>query len=122
MTCSLSRGNLFSPNDSTTWQKDGIYSLSVEENLGYTYGGEYGSDMLTLNYPGPGALGVDRQVLAGIIPKDFYVAAWGIAPKPTNLSGDNSTTFYQSLLSSLKKMGQVPSLSYGYTAGAYYRR
>ena len=121
-TCPSSRGGLFFPNSSTTWQEAGLYELDQELNLGYSGNGEFGFDSLTLGYPGSGAYTIDRHLLAGIAAKDFYIATWGIAPRPTNLTTIDSNNSYQSLLSSLKQNEQVPSLSYGYTAGAYYRR
>ena len=90
--------------------------------MGYSGNGEFGFDSLALGYPGSGAYTVNHQLLAGIAAKDFYVATWGIAPRPTNLTTIDSNHSYQSLLSRLKQSEQVPSLSYGYTAGAYYRR
>ncbi|MCJ1464621.1 hypothetical protein MMC07_003234 [Pseudocyphellaria aurata] len=44
---------------------------------------------------------------------------WGINPRPANLS--NFKNPMESLLSTLKQKNFIPSLSYGYTAGAHYR-
>ncbi|KAL8857185.1 MAG: hypothetical protein Q9178_006240 [Gyalolechia marmorata] len=70
----------------------------------------------------------DHQLIATIATKDFYIATWGIAPRPTNLSRSDSDIAmfapedsYQSLLSKLKQEDNSPSLAYGYTAGARYR-
>lgn len=103
-----------------------MYELDQELNLGYTGNGNFGLDSLTLGYPGSGAITLDHQIVATIAAKDFYLATWGIAPRPTNLtSNSNAVTFaannsYQSVLSTLRHDNQIPSLSYAYTAGARY--
>ena len=126
--CVSSRGGQFNKNDSSTWQDQGLYELDQELNLGYTGNGDFGLDSISLGYPGSGALTVEHQLLATIASKDYYIATWGIAPRPTNLtkSDPKESTFapedsYQSLLSTLKQSQEIPSLSYGYTAGARYR-
>lgn len=57
-------------------------------NLGYTNKGNFGLDSIFLGYPGSGSsvVGVEQRLLATIAVKDFYIATWGIAPRPTNLS------------------------------------
>ncbi|KAI4089444.1 MAG: hypothetical protein L6R37_008038, partial [Teloschistes peruensis] len=125
--CVSNRGNRFNTNASSTWQEKGLYELDQELNLGYTGNGNFGLDSLTLGYPGSGAITLDHQIVATIAAKDFYLATWGIAPRPTNLtSNSNAVTFaannsYQSVLSTLRHDNQIPSLSYAYTAGARYR-
>ncbi|KAL8946938.1 MAG: hypothetical protein Q9222_006731 [Ikaeria aurantiellina] len=126
--CAASRGGLFNKNHSTSWQDQGLYELDQELNLGYTGNGDFGLDSITLGYPGSGAIKVDNQISATIATKDFYIANWGIAPRPTNLtrSSPDPALFlpqdsHESLLSTLRNEGKIPSLSYGYTAGARYR-
>ncbi|KAL8720358.1 MAG: hypothetical protein Q9181_007924 [Wetmoreana brouardii] len=126
--CASKRGGLFNKNHSSTWQDQGFYELGQQLNLGYTGNGDFGLDSITFGYPGSGAASVNRQLLATIAAKDYYLATWGIAPRPTNLtSSDPDETIFdpgdshQSLLSTLKQLQKIPSLSYGYTAGARYR-
>ncbi|KAL9601761.1 MAG: hypothetical protein Q9179_002761 [Wetmoreana sp. 5 TL-2023] len=126
--CASKRGGLFNKNHSSTWQDQGFYELDQELNLGYAGNGDFGIDSITLGYPGSDAISVDRQLLATIAAKDYYLATWGIAPRSTNFTSSDpgETTFapgdsYQSLLSTLKQKQKIPSLSYGYTAGARYR-
>ncbi|KAL8644752.1 MAG: hypothetical protein Q9210_007094 [Variospora velana] len=128
--CGSDRGGIFNKNHSSTWQGQGVYKLDQGLDLGYTGNGDFGLDSITLGYPGSGsgAIAVDQQLLATIATKGFYVATWGIAPRPTNLSGSDphETTFdptksHPSLLSTLKEQNKIPSLSFGYTAGARYR-
>ncbi|KAL9584643.1 MAG: hypothetical protein Q9203_004584 [Teloschistes exilis] len=114
-------------NKSSSWQDQGLYELDQEKNLGFNGNGDFGLDSLTLAYPGSGTghITIDNQILATIATKDFYLAAWGIAPRPTNLTtsaaSEGGSTFansHQSLLSTLKQENRIPSLFYGYTAGA----
>lgn len=125
--CSYRRGNHFYKNSSSTWQEKGLYELDEELNLGFTGNGNFGLDSITLGYPGSSSVTVSHQLLATVAAQDFYVATWGIAPRATNLTrpGQNPGTFaaddaYPSLLSTLKKENKIPSISYGYTAGARY--
>ena len=126
--CASNRGGLFKKNQSSTWEDKGLHELDQELNLGCTGNGDFGLDSIALGYPGSGAVVVEQQMLATVAAKDFYIATWGIAPRPTNLSSSDidGITFapedsYQSLLSTLKEKNEIPSLSYGYTAGARYR-
>ncbi|KAI4243826.1 MAG: hypothetical protein LQ352_006956 [Teloschistes flavicans] len=126
--CANRRGNLFYKNSSSTWQDKGLYTLDEELNLGYGGNGNFGLDSITLGYPGSNAPNVSNQLLATFATEDFYLATWGIAPRPTNLTkpGQDSVTFaaedaYPSLLTTMKQQAKIPSISYGYTAGARYR-
>ncbi|KAI4112284.1 MAG: hypothetical protein LQ345_006546 [Seirophora villosa] len=128
--CGSDRGGIFEKNKSSTWQGQGVYGLDQSLNLGYTGNGDFGLDTVTLGYPGSasGATAMEHQLLATVATTDFYVATWGIVPRPTNLSGADpqETIFdpkrsYPSLLSTLKEQYKIPSLSFGYTAGARYR-
>ena len=118
--CASSRGSLFHPNKSTTRQEAGLFELDLELNLGYTGNGDFAFDSVTLGLPGAGAPVLSHQLFAGIATKQFYLATWGMAPRPANLTNFNEPQ--QSVLSVLKETNQIPSLSYGYTAGAPYRK
>jgi hypothetical protein len=119
--CVKSRGGVLQKNQSSTWQDKGIYNLQFEQNLGYFGSGNFGLDSLTLGSPGSigGNITVAKQIVAGIVSKNFYLATWGIRPADTNLTTLNNR--YTSLLSNLKDLGKIPSLSWGYTAGSYHR-
>lgn len=93
----------------------------METNLDYFDfdNGDYGHDTLALGYNGSGGLSLDQQVIAGIATKDFYLGSLGLAPWPVNFSLTDSSPSY---LSSLKNQSKIPSLSFGYSAGASYRK
>lgn len=122
--CPDSRGNTFNVNASSTWDDHGYFALGVELNLPYTSNyddGEYGFDTLGLGYPGSGANAttLSHQVIASIATKDFYLGNLGLTPRTVNLTDmDNPVPSY---LSNLKTSNLIPSLSFGYNAGAQYR-
>ena len=119
--CSNSRGNLYNRNISTTWHDQGLFALGVESNLdgyGDYDNGDYGFDTIALGYNGSGGLSLDSQVIAGIATKDFYLGYIGLAPWRVNFSLTESSPSY---LSNLKNQSHIPSLSFGYSAGAPYR-
>ena len=119
-SCASTRGGIFHPNQSTSWREAGLFELDLELNLGYTGNSEFAFESIALGLHGTGAPVLSHQLFAGLATKEFYLANWGIAPRPTNLTGFDEPQ--QSVLSALKETSQIPSLSYGYTAGAPYRK
>lgn len=120
-SCPTDRGDIFQSNKSSTWEEKGIYQLGQELNLGYDVNnnGDYGFDTLGLGYQGAGGPTVENQTIAGIATKEFYLGILGLVPRPVNFSTESSTP---SFLSNLKTQNLIPSLSYGYSAGAQYRK
>lgn len=123
-TCPQSRGGLFNLNASRTWQDQGIYGIGVETNLpdylDEYFNGDYGLDALGLGAAGSSGVRLDTQVLGAIATKDFYLGFLGVNPHPTNFDWFGNP--HGSFLSSLKQSNNTPSLSYGYSAGARYRK
>lgn len=62
---------------------------------------------------------VDNSVVASVNGTDFYFGVLGLNPRPTNFTTQNDPQ--ASFLQLLKNQSFIPSLSYGYTAGAPYR-
>ncbi|MCJ1335168.1 hypothetical protein MMC09_000434 [Bachmanniomyces sp. S44760] len=121
-SCANSRGGLFDFNSSSSWQDLQIWNLVGESNLGYTQNsdvGEYGYDSLGLEVEGSGGVTLDHQVVAALATKDFYLGNLGLAARPINF--DNQSDPQTGFLQSLKAKNKIPSVSYGYTAGASYR-
>ena len=122
--CPDSRGKTFNLNASSTWDNQGFFALGAETNLPYTSNyddGDYGFDSLGLGYPGSdGNTTLSHQVIASIATKDFFLGNLGLTPRPVNLTSMDDPT--PSYLTSLKSSNLIPSLSYGYNAGAQYRR
>ena len=120
--CNVARGSLFNPNTSTTWKDQGLFALGVEINLPYTGNydnGHYGYDTLGLGVQASGVT-VDDSVVAGVATKDFFLGNLGLTPRPVNFTQFNDPK--PSLLTNLRNRNQIPSLSYGYSAGAKYRK
>ena len=119
-SCPNDRGGIFNTSTSSSWRKKQIYQLGVELNLDYhdSDNGEYGFDRLGLGYPGSGGPVLNDQVIAGVATKDFYLGMLGLAPNPINFTYADT---HPSLLTNLKNQSIIPSLSYGYSAGASYR-
>ena len=102
-----------------------LYGLGDESNLGYQgneYNGTYGFDTLAIQ--GKDAnVSMDHQVIAAIEVEKFYVGNLGLSANPINFTTSaGASDSSPSLLQSLKNQNRIPSLSYGYTAGASYRK
>ncbi|KAF2399499.1 acid protease [Trichodelitschia bisporula] len=118
-TCTDSRGETFDLNKSKTWRPQGLYDLWIEGNLDLYGNGEYGFDTVGLGYPGEGGPVMTGQIVGAIATPDFNYGHLGINPKSTNFT--NFTTQSPSFITSLKERNLIPSVSWGYTAGAAYR-
>ena len=116
--CKDQRGQIFSPNTSSTWQSYGAYELDSEGNLGLVGRGNFGNDTLGLGVQGSGGPTLPHQIIGGITTQNFFVGMFGVNPAPTNISIGGDQPSY---MSSLKNQNLIPSLSVGYTAGAQYR-
>ena len=119
--CNTLRGDTFDINRSATWQDEGLFQLPLhsEQFLGYSGNADYGFDNITLDYPGSGGPTLEHQVLTGFATKDFYIGNLGITSRPVNIT--NFTDPFPSPMGSLRNNNQIPSLSFGYTAGAIYQ-
>jgi hypothetical protein len=111
--------NGFYYNQSTTWDYIGLYELSMETHLNYTGRALYGFDSVGLKAANSGGITLPRQVVGGVATKDYFLGHFGLDQKPTNFSNMNDPQ--PSFLRALRNDKKIPSMSYGYTAGAYYR-
>ena len=132
--CQTLRGGTFNLNTSSTWlpTKDiwnntGIYVLSNEigNYLGNDATGEYGFDTVGLSWSGTGPT-LNRTIVASFIDTSYYLGEFGISPRSTNftVTNDNSSALddpQPSYLSLLKQNNYIPSVSWGYQTGSYYR-
>lgn len=107
-------------NRSSTWIENGVYDLGIENHVNLTGNGDYGYDTVGLGLDNSTGLTLTHQVVAGIATKDFYIGQFGLGSKPSNF-----TTYDDPIPSYLKDLVDsklIPSFSYGYTAGAKYRK
>ncbi|KAL8689228.1 MAG: hypothetical protein Q9218_005052 [Villophora microphyllina] len=120
--CNSTRGGVYDYSASPTWVKKGVYALSAEANLGYTQNsdnGAYGWDTVALPTAEGGNVTMKHSVIAGIATKDFYLGSLGLAAR--DIEWQDHSDSVPSLFTSLKTQNQIPTLSYGYTAGASYK-
>jgi len=120
-------------NDSSTW----VSTTTIWNNTGYYYLGDYIGNLLGIYVPGEygwdsvslswgSGPTVDRSIVGAYIATDYYIGQIGIAPQSTNFttSNDNSSAMSDpepSFFSLLHEQNYIPSLSYSFTAGSYYR-
>ena len=116
--CAQKRGGLLNEKTSSSFKKEGTYYLSVGETLGLYGNAYYGYDTVSLQSNSGSGPTVDHALVAGYALQDFYVGMFGVNPEPTNFSKNDQSPSYMTLL---KEQNQIPSLSFGYTAGAHYR-
>lgn len=121
LSCWDSRGGIFNPSLSASWNTTGNYSMDVEVDLGYgDDAAAYGFDTVGIDLNNAtGAPTLDEQIVGVFENNDFYLGLFGLSREPTNFT--NFTTPHPSFLASLKNRSMIPSLSWGYTAGAHYR-
>lgn len=131
--CTEARGGTYHRADSSTSQgsstpenpsgKPQIVSLQAERNLGMTNNSDVGSyafDAMEIGRPGNGNISLtSAQVIAAVATKDFFIGNVGLAARHVSATGSGNPS---GLLASLNDGNYIPSLSYGYTAGAAYRK
>ena len=116
-TCAQLRGGIFYKNQSQTWDEQGYYELGFDTNLeeGNTDFADYGLDQIALYDQST----LPSQVIGIINTTDFWLGALGLGVAQTRFNGTtNHLTFLSTLV---ENASQIPSHSYGYTAGAYYQ-
>lgn len=117
--CADSRGRLFNENTTVTFVPNSKYTLGVEANLGLDSAVSYGYDTITLGWQGSGSPTLEHQIIAELADPRYWIGSFGLNPRPTNF-----TSFVNpqpSAMQTLRTNEQIPSVSYGYTAGAHYR-
>lgn len=119
-TCATARGGLFNVNTSSTWNPNGFWQLGNERNLGIFANGLFGNDTIGLGYQGSGGPTLQNQILATIRTKQFYLGMFAVNPKRTNYTG-LAEQGQSSFMTSLHQQNLIPSVTFGYTAGAPYR-
>ncbi|KAF9630222.1 putative peptidase aspartic protein [Lasiodiplodia theobromae] len=108
----------FLRNKSESWTNLSTYDLPLETDHGWTGNGLFGYDKVSLGYNGNSkALAVNNTLVVGMNSTSYWMGLLGIGR--TNIGVDGGPDI-DSFISNLKKQGIIPSLSYGYTAGAIY--
>lgn len=113
----------FLSNQSSTWQQLGLYTINTESVLNITgVNGLFGNDTVGLNGGNGSTVGAGlslaKQTVGGIAAKDYFLGLLGLSIAPSSFSSAANPA--QTFLTNLFKERLIPSLSYGYTAGASY--
>ncbi|KAI4214913.1 MAG: hypothetical protein LQ351_002626 [Letrouitia transgressa] len=112
--CTRERGGLFEIRNSSSWLEGGYAALGLDLQLGFGGYGRYGFDSIALS----DHVSVPEQIVAVINTTEYWTGFLGLGIKATNFTDANRLTFLSSLI---ENQSLIPSHSYGYTAGAYYR-
>lgn len=112
--CRTKRGGVFQSNESSTWADQGPFVLGLDPQLGFSGNGIYGFDNISLSND----ISVPSQVVGVINSTDYWLGFFGLGVEPTNFTSADKPTFLDNMV---ETMSLIPSHSYGYTAGAYYR-
>ena len=105
-------------NKSSTWSEIGIYTLDVRSDINFTGKGLFGLEKVGLMVQNSGGPTLEKTVLAAVKTKTIFTGLFGLSRKASNFSEfDNPQPSY---ITRLKEGNMIPSLSYGYTAGAFY--
>lgn len=110
----------FQSNQSSTWLALGEYSLQGHMDPSQLGSGFFGMDVVAAG-PNP-AVALrpgKRSIVAGLVNTDpYYLGLLGLLPSNSSRFNDSSPSF----LTHLRSSNLIPSLSFGYTAGASYRK
>jgi hypothetical protein len=117
--CNDARGGTFVSTSSSTWNQSTQDYLGLNTDLGYSGEGQYGFDVVGLGYDTTEGPTLSHQIVAEIVSDTFWFGQLGLGFQPTNFSGygDPQASFSDTLYSN----GTIASMSWSYTAGAYYQ-
>ncbi|KAK7178893.1 eukaryotic aspartyl protease [Paraphaeosphaeria sporulosa] len=116
VNASHSAGFLF--NASETWDPLGKFMTNIHCELGYASGATFGTDNVGLMVQNSGGPTLQDQVVGLLGKSPFFTGFFGLSPKAANFTNYNDP--HPSYITTLKNTRRIPSLSYGYTAGAFY--
>lgn len=108
----------FMTNETKSWHNIGLYGMDIRPEIGFDANALYGLDTVGLQVANSGGPTMDNMVVAAVAVPTVFVGQFGLSPKPSNFSQlDHPQPSY---IQTLKDKKEIPSVSYGYTAGAYY--
>jgi hypothetical protein len=117
--CENSRGYLYNQSISSSWRQKGYYQLWLEKKLMLGGNGLYGYESVGLGQAGERGPTVFNTTIGTIVTPNFWLGNFGLHPKPTNFSAFEDPV--PSHMTHLFEQKNIPSLSFGYTAGSRYR-
>ena len=111
----------FQANETSTWEEKPGTEILDEFYLNTTTDAQFGLDVVGLGATASAGLTLSQSLLAGIPNEPFFLGSLGLRPASTtpveNAATHKSNT---NLMTQLKEQSLIPSLSFGYTAGALY--
>ncbi|KAF2227596.1 aspartic peptidase domain-containing protein [Elsinoe ampelina] len=105
----------FLANESSTWESIQVQDAGLVGYDGVKVDATFGFDTVSF---GPDQV-LDRRVTGAFEDLELWTGTLGLDARSVNVSRLGSPQ--RSLMSALRSNGSIPSLSYGYVAGAYYR-
>lgn len=109
--------------DASTWNNAGTYDIATPDwwqNKSDTPGGLYGLEFVGIGQASSQSYIAKNMYIAGTTSKDFYIGQFGLGVGATNVGKGNGNV--QSILATFQNESTIPSVSYGYTAGAKYSK
>lgn len=88
--------------------------MNFQPDLGVAGSADYGLDTISIG----DAYSVPAQIVGILNSTEFLLGSLGLGVIPTNFTSNNQATFLSNMV---ENQSAIPSHSYGYTAGAYYR-
>ncbi|KAK0645572.1 aspartic peptidase domain-containing protein [Cercophora newfieldiana] len=117
--CITARGGVFNPQGSNSWKPLGPFQLGMNYT-GIEGNGDYGLDTVSFyNLQTSENNQYDNVVVAAINTTDYYQGFIGVG---VNTGRFNNNLTLPLISQMAETYGSIPSHSYGYTAGAFYRR
>ena len=80
-----------------------------------------GQDTVILGFSGSNEPKLQKQFIRAYAQKFPYQGLLGLTARPSNLTLDSNKYMLDSVLSTLRKVGKIPSTYWAYTAGAWYK-
>ncbi|KAE8441217.1 hypothetical protein EG329_005617 [Mollisiaceae sp. DMI_Dod_QoI] len=119
LDCDDARGGVFDGSKSSTWIQSDQDFLGLDAGLGYQGVGQYGFDTVGMGYTNSSGPTLPHQIVSEIVTDYWWFGIFGLGFQPTNFStyGNPQASFSDTLYSN----GTISSMSWSYTAGAYYR-
>lgn len=121
----VSSGDGFDYSESSTWDAIGDFLVGGREDIGYTGSSLFGLDNIGLdngtliNGSGLTGLQLPDHLVAGVTGPGPFLGLFGLGPG--SIPTDDSTS-YPGAMQDLMDRSEIPSRSFGYTAGAYYSK
>jgi hypothetical protein len=98
-------------------------SVDIKNSYGdkfSNHSAKYGYDSIGLGPSSDDSLMLSPEVVGGVADKQFFLGGFGLSLNPNNFGSGALPTFLSLVPNSTFR--PIPSLSYGYTAGASYRK